>query len=102
MFLDPIVVFAAPQTYSDLAALLVQILGAASALAVVVALAIFFWGIISSMLKTGESDLKKRREFLFWGVIALFVMVSIWGILGILINTLFGGGGVPFSVTGSG
>src|SRR3989344_1687727 len=27
----------------------------------------------------------------FWGILVLFVMVSIWGIIGLLQNTLFGG-----------
>lgn len=33
------------------------------------------------------------RSYLVWGIIIIFVMVSIWGILQLLQNTLFGNGG---------
>ncbi len=46
----------------------------------------------------GSDDVKKREEskkFIYWGIIGLTVMVSIWGIVKI-VNTTFGfGNAVP-------
>lgn len=101
--LAPEVVFAAPKTYGDLAKLLITVLNAASGVAVALAIVVYLWGIASGMYKTGEADLKKRREFMIWGMIGLFVLVSVWGILGILINSIFGDNvnTAPYSATGA-
>ena len=34
-----------------------------------------------------ESKKAKGRNFMIWGIIALAVMVSVWGLVGILENT---------------
>jgi hypothetical protein len=44
------------------------------------ALLFFFWGLATFILKSGEEkDLGKQR--MIWGLVALFVMFSVWGIL---------------------
>lgn len=56
----------------------------------------FLWGMV--MYIRGSDDVKKREEskkFIYWGIIGLTVMVSIWGIVKI-VNTTFGfGNAVP-------
>jgi hypothetical protein len=54
------------------------------------------------MMKAGERGSGALRQFLVWGVIILFVMVSIWGILNVLQQTLFGTGAGGSSSGGSG
>jgi len=34
-----------------------------------------------------------------WGIIALFVMFSVWGILAVIRNTLFSGAGAGYGYT---
>jgi hypothetical protein len=52
-------------------------------LMVSIALATFFWRIVVNMYKVGNSHevAKEQRDVLVWGVVALFVMVSIWGLV---------------------
>jgi hypothetical protein len=90
MLLAPAVVFAAPRTFQDLAALVVQLLDSTTAVLVVAGIAVYFWGISTNILKFGEGEMEKLRNYFFWGIIVLFVMVSIWGILHLLQDTLFG------------
>lgn len=53
--------------------------------------AIYFYGLWSNILKFGEeTDAEKKKLYFFWGIIILFVMVSIIGILRIMQNTIFG------------
>ena len=49
------------------------------------ALVLFFWGLAKFILKSGdEKSHEDGRRLMFWGVIALFVMASIWGIIAVL------------------
>jgi len=46
------------------------------------ALLVFFWGLVRFIFKLGgEADVEQGKTLMIWGVIALFVMVSIWGII---------------------
>lgn len=57
---------------------------------VVVALALlyFFWGLATYILNAADKEKKKDgREIMIWGIIALFVMVSVWGIINVVRDT---------------
>ena len=48
----------------------------------------FFWGLAKYILNAGDEEKKKEgRSIMIWGVIALFIMVSIWGIVSVLADT---------------
>ncbi len=48
----------------------------------------FVWGIIKYFLNPeNEKERGKGRDFMLWGLIALFVIVAFWGIVEILTNT---------------
>ena len=56
----------------------------------------FLWGM--TMYIRGSDDVKKREEskkFIYWGIIALTVMISVWGIVKIINTTLGFGNTVP-------
>lgn len=55
----------------------------------------FVWGIIQYFLNpTNEENRKKGKSFMIWGLVALFVMLTMWGLVAILSNTFFGQGTV--------
>ena len=90
ILVSPLAAEAAPQTFQDLANLIVTILDNATAVLVVLGIVVYFYGISTNILKFGEGDKEKFKNYMVWGVIVLFVMVSIWGILRLLQSTLFG------------
>lgn len=48
----------------------------------------FIWGIIQFYLNPGNEEKRKNgKSFMLWGIIALFVMISMWGLVGVLTNT---------------
>lgn len=52
------------------------------------AVAGFVYGIIKFFLNPDSEEKKKEgKSFMVWGLIAIFVMVSVWGLVGILRNT---------------
>ncbi|MBM3261238.1 hypothetical protein FJY93_02360 [Candidatus Kaiserbacteria bacterium] len=89
----PGVSFAAPQNLVELANMLAAILNSGATFLVLLAVIMYF-GTLTAFLY------KKHKGFTFadlgkvmlWGIIGLFVMVSIWGIIRLVQNTLFGGG----------
>jgi succinate dehydrogenase/fumarate reductase cytochrome b subunit len=92
ILLLPIMVFAAgaPNTFQDLANQVAGILNSAASVLVVAGIVVYFYGVSTNILKFGEGDREKLKNYFVWGIIVLFVMVSIWGILSLLQNTLFG------------
>ena len=57
-------------------------------LLITLAVASFIWGIIQYFLNAdNEEKRKKGKAYILWGLIALFVMVSIWGLVGIFGET---------------
>lgn len=88
----PAVAFAAaPRTFLDLSNLIVLILDNTTAVLIVAGIVVYFYGISTNILNFSEDGGEKVRAYFFWGIIVLFVMVSIWGILRMLQSTLFGG-----------
>lgn len=61
-----------------------NILTSASTLLMTAAFALFFWGIVRFLYDRSNGDdtrLEKDKEAMVWGLGALFVMVSVWGII---------------------
>ncbi|PCI29648.1 hypothetical protein COB55_01755 [Candidatus Wolfebacteria bacterium] len=53
------------------------------------ALLLFFWGIAKFILSAGSEEKQSEgKSIMLWGVIALFVMTSIWGIVRFLSQSL--------------
>jgi predicted membrane channel-forming protein YqfA (hemolysin III family) len=98
----PGVASAAPRTFQELANLLVTFLDAATGMMIVAGIVIYFFGISTGLVSPGESSQTKLKVYITWGLIVLFVMVSIWGILRMLQSTLFSSDPYSPSVGGSG
>lgn len=49
------------------------------------AIVVFFWGIVIFIAHAGdEKAVQEGKGFIVWGMVGIFVMVSIWGIVGYL------------------
>ena len=61
----------------------------ATPIVVALALLYFFWGLANFILSAGDKDKReKSRGIMIWGVIALFIIVSIWGLIRVVQQTL--------------
>jgi glucan phosphoethanolaminetransferase (alkaline phosphatase superfamily) len=93
----PMLAFAqsAPTSFQDLANSIVKILNAGAILLITAAVAVYFYNIVGNVFKInrGEGSGADLRKSLWLGLLIIFVMVSIWGIIQILQNSLFGGPG---------
>jgi hypothetical protein len=70
----------------DTLAVVNTFLNALIGLFITLAIVVFFWGLIKYLWSGGE-DKAAGLQTMMYGVIAIFVMVSIWGIIRLLQNT---------------
>jgi len=89
----PFIVLAQGVTVESTLNRVLGILNGVIFLFITIAIVVFFWGLITYLANIGGEDAaKKGIQLMLWGIIALFVMVSVWGIIRLLQNT-FGVGG---------
>lgn len=57
----------------------------------------FLWGVIGYIMAAGdEKKITEARYFIIYGLIGLFVIVSMWGLVNLAVSTFIGsGGGMP-------
>jgi hypothetical protein len=48
----------------------------------------FLWGIFKFMAASDSTKKEQAKNYIWWGLVGLFVMVSLWGIIRILNSTL--------------
>lgn len=86
VFLLPVVSFAQTANFGNVEGSLNNFLRLINntLLPIVIGLALlyFFWGLAKFILASGNEDAKETgRRIMLWGIIAFFVMVSVWGIV---------------------
>lgn len=64
-----------------------EVLNPLIALLMILATVIFLWGIIQ-MLANPDNEQKRSegKKHIMWGIVGLFIMVSVWGIIKVLCN----------------
>lgn len=56
-----------------------------------IALLGFFWGLAMYIFNSADEDKRKEgKHIMLWGIIALFVMASVWGLVGFISSALLG------------
>ncbi|MDP2788920.1 MAG: hypothetical protein Q8O46_02615 [bacterium] len=52
------------------------------------AVVMFLWGVVQYVINDGKEEKKEDgKKFMVWGIIALTVMIGVWGLVGILGRT---------------
>ena len=80
-------VLASAQVLGTTLAIISNLLNGVIGLFVTLAIVVFFWGLIKYLTNKGEEMAKEGVNLMFWGIVAIFVMVSVWGIIRLLQNT---------------
>ena len=53
------------------------------------ALLLFIWGVFQYFVNSGDSTARKTgAQHLLWGVVGMFIMVSVYGIIRLVLTTL--------------
>ncbi len=79
------------ESFKTLALKIVQIFNAISSFLMVFALLVFVFGIMRFIGKADDPTSRKAgQEMMVWGTVGLFVMVAVWGLVGIIKRTFLG------------
>lgn len=79
---------ASAQTFTSVINTISNIVNQLIPLFLALALLAFFWGLITYIWKSGDAEAQEQgKNIMIAGIVGLFVMVSIWGIIGIIANT---------------
>ncbi|OHA94715.1 MAG: hypothetical protein A3C62_00100 [Candidatus Zambryskibacteria bacterium RIFCSPHIGHO2_02_FULL_39_16] len=72
-----------PNNLRELVSIFIDLIQVALPVVVGFALLAFFWGLAKFIFRVGgdEKAVEEGKNLMIWGVIALFVMISIWGII---------------------
>ncbi len=82
-------------TLDDILILFWNLIDGLVVIVVALGLVFFLWGLAKFILNAGdEKGREAGKQVMFWGIIALFVMISVWGIINFLQSAIFGNGGI--------
>ncbi len=87
-----------PTDFKSFLGLLGDFIDMAIPILVALTLLVFFWGLAKFILAVSgdEKAIQGGKDLMKWGIVALFVMTSVWGIVAFFSSDLFGPGiGVP-------
>src|SRR3989344_4902770 len=71
-----------PRTFADIIKIFIDLIQLAIPVIAGLALLVFFKGLAAFIAKSGdEKSHAEGRNLMVWGLVALFVMVSVWGII---------------------
>lgn len=77
--------FTLGQNFGDLVRVLVGLINMVIPVLASVAVVVFLYGGVRFITRSGDAEGKnKDKQTLWWGIVALFVLTSIWGILQLL------------------
>jgi len=78
----------AVRNVQDLISFVGQVLGWLMPLIVGLAVIYFVFGILKYVMNAGDEEKQKEgRSMMLYGIIAIFVMVSVWGLINVLVGT---------------
>jgi hypothetical protein len=90
-------VFASAQQLGNLSSLLTSfgnLIDKALPIVVAIALLGFFWGLAKFILNANDEEKRKEgKSLMIWGIVGLFVMVSVWGLVQFIGNAIGVGSG---------
>ena len=53
------------------------------------AVLVIIWGVFNYISGAGDEEKRAQaKQFIIWGVVGVFIMLSVWGLVGILTNTV--------------
>jgi uncharacterized membrane protein len=89
VLLLPTLALAAPKNFQELVERLIVVLDLMVPILISAALVVYFYNIAGNILNFSGDASAKLKSFYGYGILILFVMVSIWGILRLMVATFF-------------
>ncbi len=88
----PSFAFAAANNFTQLVKIAIDMVKTLIPLVIALSLLYFSWGLFMLVKSNSEDKREDAIKTITFGVLALFVMVTVWGLVAILTSTVFSGG----------
>lgn len=88
--LSPMIAFAQTSPITDVNSLSTKLINLGNLftyLLMAVAVIYIIWNVVRYLIASGEDEKKGAAMKFVWGIVGLFLIISIWGIVNILLNT---------------
>lgn len=87
VFLPGIASAAQINDLGDIFSFVINFINTAIPTIIALAVLVFIWGVFRYVVSSDEEAKGKGKDLMIWGVVGLFVMISVWGLVNILSNT---------------
>ena len=91
-FLVPTLAFAQVDTsissFDDILLFVSRIINSLIPIIISLAVLVFIWGVFRYVVSPNEEDKARGKQVMIWGIVGIFVMVSVWGLVNIIEATL--------------
>jgi heme/copper-type cytochrome/quinol oxidase subunit 2 len=74
--------------FSDVICYVIYIISLLTPILFALAFIFFFWGLSKYVISAEQKELKQGREYMMWGILAIFVLMSYMAIISIVSNEL--------------
>jgi hypothetical protein len=88
----PSFALAAANNFAQLVGIVVGMIKSLIPLVIALSLLYFSWGLFLLIKSNSDSSREDAIKTITFGIVALFVMVSVWGLVQVLTSTFFSGG----------
>ena len=86
----PVFVLAQPTDFKGVVNVIEDILDLAYPVILALTLLVFFWGLTRLLASGGdEKAVEEGKKLMLWGIVGLFVMLSMWAIVALLTGSFF-------------
>jgi len=90
LFFAPLLAKAQVASFQELLLAIGSLVALLIPIAVALALLFFFWGVTKMIRSAGdEKAIEEGKRIMLWGIVSLFVMVAIWGIVKLIQQDIF-------------
>ncbi|MCR4306786.1 MAG: hypothetical protein NUV42_02345 [Candidatus Yonathbacteria bacterium] len=86
----PLFAFAQPRNFADFAGIIINIGNNLALLFITAAFAAFLWGVARTILHADNADEREKgKKTMAYGLVSLFIVSALWGIMALTRNTFF-------------
>lgn len=90
MLFAPLLAFAQPSNFEDFAGIIINIGNNLALLFITAAFAAFLWGVARTILHADSADEREKgKKTMAYGLVSLFIISALWGIMALSRNTFF-------------
>lgn len=75
------------QSVAGILDFIIELINIAVPIIIALAVLVFLWGVLRYVVASDEEAKGKGKNMMLWGIVGIFVMVSVWGLVNILQNT---------------